>query len=99
MGDDCNLDIMPPRKKKNKVKTLISNHYSIRFFWGFSKLAKFGNRLQMRDNKLNSLKKTTASKSQKRKLKKLEEDKEKVILFAKTADLLEYDYCLFNPDF
>lgn len=43
-----------------------------------------------RKRKLNSNKNTVASKSQKRKLKKLEEGKEKEILFAKTADLLEY---------
>uniref|UniRef100_A0A1J3GSP0 RNA helicase n=1 Tax=Noccaea caerulescens TaxID=107243 RepID=A0A1J3GSP0_NOCCA len=61
-GDDCNLDIMPSRKKnKGSNKT--------------------------RD-KLN-LKKTLLSKSQKRKLKKLEEDKEKEILFAKTTELLD----------
>ncbi|CAN8232279.1 unnamed protein product [Cochlearia groenlandica] len=59
-GDDCNLEIMPPRKKnKGSNKTL------------------------------NPTKKTALSKSQKRKLKKLEEDKEKEILSAKTAQLLE----------
>ncbi|KFK36241.1 hypothetical protein AALP_AA4G096500 [Arabis alpina] len=58
--DDSNLDIMPPRKKK-----------------------------QVSDNKVNLKKKTIVSKSQKRKLKKLEEDKEKEILLAKTAEILD----------
>ncbi|CAG7874391.1 unnamed protein product, partial [Brassica rapa] len=57
-GADCNLDIMPPRKKQNK-----------------------------RSNKLN-LKKRTLSKSQKLKLKRLEEDREKELLSAKNSDLL-----------
>lgn len=61
-GGDCNLDIMPPRTKKNNNK-------------------------QMSD-KLN-LKKTALSKSQKRKLKKLEEEKERELLSAKTSHLLD----------
>ncbi|KAF8052722.1 hypothetical protein N665_1515s0009 [Sinapis alba] len=60
--DDCNLDIMPPRKKKNHNKG---------------------------PNKLNLIKETTLSKSQKRKLKKLEEEKERELLSAKTSELLD----------
>ncbi|ESQ56354.1 hypothetical protein EUTSA_v10024243mg [Eutrema salsugineum] len=63
MGENCDLDIMPPRKK-NK---------------GSNKMC----------DKLNLKKKTILSKSQKRKLKKLEEDKEKEIISAKTAELLD----------
>ncbi|KAJ0230119.1 DEAD/DEAH box helicase domain-containing protein [Hirschfeldia incana] len=58
-GDDSNLDIMPPRKKKGP-------------------------------NKMLNLKKTTnLSKSQKRKLKKIEEEKERELLSAKTSELLD----------
>ncbi|KAG7593773.1 Helicase-associated domain [Arabidopsis thaliana x Arabidopsis arenosa] len=77
MGDDCNLDIMPPRKKNqgsNKDK-LNSNKKTVSS--------------RCRKRKLNSNKDTVVSKSQKRKLKKLEEDKEKEIIFAKTAELLD----------
>ncbi|XP_033140164.1 ATP-dependent RNA helicase DEAH13 isoform X1 [Brassica rapa] len=62
-GEDSNLDIMPPRKKKNTGPNKMSD-------------------------KLN-LKKTTLSKSQKRKLKKIEEEKERELLSAKTAELLD----------
>ncbi|KAL0692594.1 hypothetical protein Bca4012_059774 [Brassica carinata] len=58
-GEDSNLDIMPPRTKKNKAP-----------------------------NKLN-LKKPTLSKSQKRKLKKIEEEKERELPSAKTSELLD----------
>ncbi|CAH2079326.1 unnamed protein product [Thlaspi arvense] len=62
MGDDCNLLVMPPRKK---------------------------NKGSNKSDKLKLKKKATLSKSQKRRLKKFEEDKAKEILSAKTAELLD----------
>jgi ATP-dependent RNA helicase DHX37/DHR1 len=81
VGDDCNLDVMPPRKKKNKGSNKMQDKLNSNNNTGSKKSRK---------RKLNSNVNTVACKSQKRKLKKLEEDKEKEILFSKTAELLEY---------
>ncbi|CAN6859258.1 unnamed protein product, partial [Brassica oleracea] len=68
-GADCNLDIMPPKKKQNKRSNKVSSIL----------LTKTCKRMC---DKLN-LKKRTLSKSQKLELKKLEEDREKELLSAK----------------
>ncbi|CAA0264137.1 ATP-dependent RNA helicase DEAH13 [Arabidopsis thaliana] len=80
VGDDCNLDVMPPRKKKNKGSNKMQDKLNSNNNTGSKKSRK---------RKLNSNVNTVACKSQKRKLKKLEEDKEKEILFSKTAELLD----------
>ncbi|XP_010499887.1 PREDICTED: ATP-dependent RNA helicase DEAH13-like isoform X1 [Camelina sativa] len=74
MGDDCNLEVMPPRKKKNNK--LDSNKKNT--------VARTS-----RKRKLTTNKETVMSNSQKRKLKKLAEEKENENFYAYTAAALE----------
>ncbi|EOA36036.1 hypothetical protein CARUB_v10008109mg [Capsella rubella] len=79
-GDDCNLYVMPPRKK-NKESNKMHDKLNSNKNMGSRKSQK---------RKLNSSDKNMVlSNSQRRKLEKLEEEKEKKIFFSKSAEFLD----------
>ncbi|KAL1222171.1 ATP-dependent RNA helicase DEAH13 [Cardamine amara subsp. amara] len=75
MGDDCNLYVMPPRKKKDKMCDKLNS-------------SKDTVSKRSRKRKLKSDENIVSSNSQKRKLKQIEEEKEKHNLFSQTDDRL-----------